>query len=431
VKNEAKVPFLILEPAKREYRSLVNIDSDIVVFAPAKSISTADSFNPLMLKINPFEFPQNFSLEEHINNLITIFIGSFPLFQPLPALVEKALVYVYRHKGWKDGALNRGDLPYPTMTDFVKELQHRVDAANYADEIRSNLKAALAMRFERFVDRELKKVFDTPYSTYKPEEWLSFSTVVELESLGENYANFLTLLLLTLIRETLSVRPSSELKHLLILEEAHNLIGPFSYAPSGEEGDPKVAATAYIVKLLAEVRALGQGIVIADQLPTVLSKEVIKNSSLKICHRLTARDDRDVMGEVMSATPIQLDDVALQNPGEALVSFEGLQKPFFVQVALVDAIEKTHLKTVPDQQLLEMIMQNTANAGYRKGFINRVKNKIALLDDSELVDMVFEEIVYLKEHKIAMRDEIKYLVNLFEKRLESIQKEYEEFLNVS
>ena len=349
-----QVPFLILEPAKREYRGLLNLDPQIALFTPGRNSAVAEGIDPFRLHINPFEFPLGYPLEEHINNLIAVFEGSFPLFPPLPSLVEQALEQVYLQFGWQSEQVNTGDNDYPMMQHFVAALRQMVEEAEYEGEIKGNLKAALSMRFERLTRRGLGRVFNVPFSTFKPEEWLQHPVVIELESLGSANANFLTLLLLTLIRETLSLKPNKQLRHLLFLEEAHNLIGPESYTSGGDSANPKAAATAYIVRLLAEVRALGQGIVIADQLPTVLAPEVVKNTSTKICHRLTAPDDRKVMGQAMLATEQQLEQVAMQRPGEALIYFEGLLKPFLAHIDLADD-EERHL-TLPDDASLRAML---------------------------------------------------------------------------
>ena len=134
------------------------------------------------------------------------------------------------------------------------------------------------------MSREMGDVFDVPYSTITPEEWLKRSVVIELESMGSGPANFLTLMLATLIRESLKVNPMTRqdakakpVRHVIFFEEAHNLIGPHTEIEGKDGADPKVAATAFIVKMLAEVRALNEVIIIADQLPTAMASEVIKN----------------------------------------------------------------------------------------------------------------------------------------------------------
>ena len=174
-------------------------------------------------------------------------------------------------------------------------------------------------------------VFDVPESTVPPEKWLEIPAVIELESMGSGPANFLTLMLCALIREVLKVNPhydKEHARHIIFIEEAHNLIGPEAEEATGGEANPKQAATAFVVKMLAEVRALKEGIVIADQLPTVMAQEVIKNTGLKIGLRITSADDRGLLGSTMAANGIQMEEMATFNVGEALISYEGLMKPF-------------------------------------------------------------------------------------------------------
>ena len=191
------------------------------------------------------------------------------------------------------------------------------------------------MRIGSLVTREMGNIFDVPGSTFAPEEWLKMKCVIELESLGSDAANFLTLLLLTIIRELLRQNPKvgkDKPRHVIFLEEAHNLIGPTTVSNT-ENGDAKVASTKYIVDMLAEVRALGEAIVIADQLPTGLAPQVTKNTSLKIGHRITAMDDRELLASTMSADGVQLERMAMFQPGHALCAYENVQKPFEIQIS--------------------------------------------------------------------------------------------------
>ena len=192
-------------------------------------------------------------------------------------------------------------------------------------------------------------------------QWLKHPVIVELESLGEGPANFVTLLLCTLIRETLKASPRADeekvVRHIIFIEEAHNLIAPEAQVASGQDSNPKIAATAYIVKMLAEVRALREGIIIADQLPTAMAPEVIKNTNIKLIHRLTSIDDRQLIGSTMSASGIQLEHVAVYRPGEALMSYEGLQRPFELRIQE----QKGHGSETPnDDELYDIMLHKPA-----------------------------------------------------------------------
>ena len=334
------IPVLVLEPAKHEYRVMTTLPDmkDLELFSPS-------AYTRFPLHINPFEFPKGMTLAEHIRNLLAVFDGAFNLEPPMPFLLDKSVEDVYHDHNWIHNMVNQGQLTYPTMSELYKKLEDRLDHSDYAPEIRSNLKSALQVRIGSLMTREMGDIFDVPYSTVPPEDWMKRSAIVELESLGTDPANYMTLLIATLIRETLKVENydkealGGKPRHVMFLEEAHNLIGPVAQPKSGEDADPKSAATAYIVKMLAEVRALGEGIVIADQLPTAMAPEVIKNTSLKIGLRITAQDDRELLGGTMSANPDQLEKMAIFTPGHALCSYEPLLKPFEVQIPYFEAKE--------------------------------------------------------------------------------------------
>jgi len=332
-----KIPFLILEPAKKEYRALANIEGleDLLIFSPS-------SGTMFPLHINPFEFPVGMRLSEHIRNLMAVFEGAFQLVGPAPFLVDSAIEAVYRDKGWhphtENPNLNSSILPYPTLSEFYKKISIQVEMAGYEGETKSNVKSFVEVRLGSLLRREMGDLFDVPSSTIPPEEWLLRPALIELEAMGNGPANFLTLLLCTLIREALKVVPRDDEKykekprHVIFLEEAHNLIGPEAEEATGENASPKLAATAYIVKMLAEVRALHEGIVIADQLPTKMAPEVIKNTVTKISHQLTAEDDRNLLGATMSASETQLEQMATYRVGYALITTEGLQRPYKAKI---------------------------------------------------------------------------------------------------
>ncbi|MBR6381114.1 MAG: ATP-binding protein, partial [Lachnospiraceae bacterium] len=336
-----KIPFLVFEPAKQEYRALLNMPQpgmkEITLFSP-----NADMRFPL--HINPFEFPKGMIVSEHIRNLDSVFEGAFPLEPPMPFLLDRAIEAVYRAHGWlpemryttenaEKIKKQRGGELFPTMSELYEQLEKELESTDYSQEVSGNMKSALQVRIGSLLNREMGDVFDVPFSTFSPEDWLEKPAIIETEAMGEGPANFTMLLVCTLIRETLRMHPAGKegpVRHVIFLEEAHNLIGPESRQRNGE-ADPKTAATAFLVKMLAEVRALKEAIVIADQLPTVMADEVLKNTGLKIGLRITAQDDRSLLGGTMSASAIQLEEMGIFGVGRALISYEGLQKPFALQ----------------------------------------------------------------------------------------------------
>ena len=346
------IPILVLEPAKKEYRALAHNTNlpNLMIFSPG----SAGSFP---LRINPFEFPVGLKLSEHITCLNQVFEGAFDLTPPMPFLVSEGIEQVYRDHGWYPFEINDGTRTYPNIRELYDKIAELLDSSDYAHEVKSNLKSCLQVRIGSLITREMGNVFDVPGSTFSPEEWMENSCVIELESLGPDAANFLTLLLLTLIREILRQNPRASKdkpRHVIFLEEAHNLIGPTTVANS-ENGDAKVASTKYIVDMLAEVRALREAIVIADQLRTGLASQITKNTSLKIGHRITAMDDRELLAFTMSADGVQLERMGTFQPGHALCVYENIQKPFEIQIAEYDGNSEP-----PDNEELFSILSDRA-----------------------------------------------------------------------
>lgn len=336
--KDHRIPFLVLEPAKQEYRALANDPGmkDMYLFSP-----NADMSFPL--HINPFEMPKGTLVAEHIRRLCSVFEGAFPLEPPMPFLLDTAIEAVYRELGWIPEHVYTGDekqedsdkkRTLPTMSMLYRRLEQELKSTQYSDEVRGNLESALKVRIGSLLRREMGDVFDVPESSLTPEKWLEVPAVIELESMGTGPANFLTLMLCSLIRETLKVNPhfDGDVRHVIFIEEAHNLIGPESEEQTGADADPKQAATAFVVKMLAEVRALKEGIVIADQLPTVMAQEVLKNTGLKIGLRITSADDRSLLGSTMAASAMQLEQMSTFAVGEALIFYEKLMRPFTMRI---------------------------------------------------------------------------------------------------
>ncbi|MFR5322086.1 MAG: hypothetical protein ACLTGQ_12595 [Mediterraneibacter gnavus] len=182
---------------------------------------------------------------------------------------------MYLDKGWNVNERNTLDEngnyrhKFPTLQELYASLEIAVKNSHYQGETLGNLQSVLEVRVGSLLKREIGNVYNVRESILKPEQWLDVPAIIELEALGEGPANFMSLLLSTLIRETLKVRKTSDnkgnfnktskdLNHVIFYEEAHNLIGPDTDSPMGDSVDPKISATKYVVKMLAEVRALGK-----------------------------------------------------------------------------------------------------------------------------------------------------------------------------
>lgn len=406
-----KIPFLVLEPAKREYRELALYDiPELIIFSP----SACTNFP---MKINPFEFPKGMTLSEHIGKLCQVFEGAFPIAPPAPFILDRAIQAIYEKCGWNTNDVNVGAKEYPTMSELYAQFEEELNNTNYDSEIRGNIRSVLEMRIGSLLRREMKDIFDVKKSTLSPGEWMKYPIIVELEALGEGPANFVTLLLCTLVRETLKASPIPEdnrpIRHVIFIEEAHNLIAPQAQVQDGQDSNPKIAATAYIVKMLAEVRALREGIIIADQLPTAMAPEVIKNTNIKLVHRLTSQDDRELVGSTMSASGLQMENMATYISGEALFAFEKMLRPMEMRVHCVEG----HGETTPDDiRLFELMMNEQQKPAY-VGLCRAEAEKNWSLLKQKVVELIQKEQTAI-DQLLAMT-QIGISLAEFEKRAES------------
>ena len=428
--TEQHIPFLVLEPAKQEYRALAMIDGmeNLCIFSPG-----ADTKFPL--HINPFQFPVGLTLAEHIANLNAVFAGAFELIPPSPFLIDGCIEKIYLAKGWNINERNNGTKEYPTMQELYDSLKVAVEESGYEGETKSNIRSVMEVRIGSLLRREIGNVYNVRHSSMEPEEWLERPVIIELEALGEGPANFMSLLISTLIREVLKIKKTNgyiekeklgykrEVEHIIFYEEAHNLIGPRTEDSVGGAVDPKISATKYLVKMLAEVRALGEGIVIADQLPTAMAPEVLKNTGLKLGHRITAQDDRELLGSTMSASADQLEEQGTFSTGQALIFYENLLKPFKMRVA---EWEKGSSQTKYDSPSNEQLFERLKNNSVYKELLLKSAYIMQQKMESEF-DLLRKQASELKDRIVKNNkesSELNHKIERLEKKLKRLTSEY-------
>lgn len=323
-----EIPFLVLESAKTEYRILKKLKhhTDSVLQSLGKSIRiyTPGNENVSPFRFNPMFIPEGITVDEHMNNLLSSFQAGMDLPEdtPLPALLGWALEKVYDNYD--------SDNP-PYLSDLVNKIRELMDSneLGYDQEIKSNLKTAIEVRLSPLVStkRSIGKIFSRDDIQFDLDEVMMMPCIIEMDALSTEQANLLSLFLLTSMREWIKVnRPSgSDLKHVTVLEEAHNVVG--NIPESADSADPRKKAADYITRMLAELRALGEGMIIADQLPTAVADSVIKNTGTKLSHRLTSKDDRETIGFTTLLSATDLEDLTRLRPGEASFYAEGMYKP--------------------------------------------------------------------------------------------------------
>jgi hypothetical protein len=336
------VPFLVIEPAKTEYRALLadnELGQTIQVFTLG-----AEEIAPF--RLNPFEFVRGFNLLTHIDFLKAVFNASFPMYASMPYILEEAVLEVYTDRGWDIAssanrfvdARHANLAPYlPTLSDLYNKIETVVLRKKYAAQLTMDITAALKARLQSLLNGGKGLMLDTQRSI-PIATWLERPTVLELRYVGDDDEKaFLIALLLVLIYEHNQVRAEratdqSDIRHITLIEEAHRLLKNIPTSVSMESANPRGKAVEMFTDILAEIREYGEGFVIVDQIPSKLTPDVVKNTNLKILHRLVADDDRRFVGNAMGLDDQQREHIVRLKPGEAIVHCAGLERATLIQV---------------------------------------------------------------------------------------------------
>jgi Helicase HerA, central domain len=355
-RSRLEVPFLVIEPVKAEYRALQRIAAlpgHLTVYTVGEETARdrRTGTTSLPLRLNPFEPVGNVSLGRHLDLLKGVFNASFPMGPGMPQILEDAIEQVYKDYGWNlDTSQNDVLGPYPhredraalapTIADVAAKIDTVLAEKKYAGEILANLGAALRSRLRSLTLGTKGMTLDTRRSV-PPEDLFDRPVVIELSNLGDDEEKaFVMALLLCRLYEYAEARhqdrPRPGLRHLTLIEEAHRLLRSPRADGGPESADPQAKAVSMFTDLLAEMRSYGEGFVVADQVPTKLTPDVLKNSNIKILHRLVAPDDRAAAGGTINLTEPQSRHLAGLTRGVAVVHDDELGAATLVKMHALD-----------------------------------------------------------------------------------------------
>ncbi len=338
ISDKHRLPFLIIEPAKKEYWELYKLGiSNLQIYSVG-----SNEKNSCRLCLNPFErvgftdpsgVTHRVPIQTHIDFVFAAFKASFIMYTPMPYILEKAIYEIYEDVGWDihNDCNDNGEI-YPTMEDLFFKIEDVVNANGYDTKMRRDLIGSLQARVNSM---RLGTKGDTlnVARTFPFEQIMNGNVIIELEDIGDDDVKaFIISIILILLLEYRRQQPDSqlELKHILLIEEAHRLLKNVQ-SGTGENADPRGAAVEFFCNLLAELRSKGQGFIVADQIPSKLAPDLIKNTNLKIVHRTVAEEERILLGGAMHMTDKQVDYLASLRQGIAAVYSEGDDRPILVK----------------------------------------------------------------------------------------------------
>ena len=345
--NTAHIPFLVIEPAKTEYRDLLTAG-----FADLRVYTLGDE-TIAPFRLNPFEFEiagpdQRIHVQTHIDFLKAVFNAAFILYAPMPYVLETCLHEVYTDKGWDLTTSQNRRLPshqrgqegqwpvFPTLRDLYEKIDDVVDRLGYEQRIQMDVKAGLKARVGSLLLGGKGLMLDTRHGV-PIVELLSRPTVLELEKVGnDDEKAFLIGLILTRLYERRQLQAkggvTASLQHVTVFEEAHRLLKNVPTQVETESANTRGQAVETFANMLSEIRAYGEGVLIADQVPTKLAPDAIKNTNLKLMHRIVAADDREAMAGAMNLDETQSRHITTLRTGVAAAFAEGSDRPYLVEM---------------------------------------------------------------------------------------------------
>lgn len=317
--NANHIPFTVIEPAKGEYGELWGKLQDIEIYSTTP-------FRYRMLKINPFAFEESVHILNHMERLISVFSTAWPLYAAQPAILRDCVRMAYVKCGWDiTNSICLKKRKFPTFLDVLNELPEAIRRSRFIGESKGTYEGALQTRLSMLTEGVFKELFCSDYNI-SDAELFDGNVIIDLSRLGspETLSLVMGILLIRLYEHRLSTGKQSGLRHVTVLEEAHNILKKSLSGPQGEDVSSIVAKSVEVLtKCITELRFTGEGFIIADQSPSELDTTAIKNTSTKIVMRLQDQDDQAAIGSALSLTDVQVTELSKLNKGVGAVFQEG------------------------------------------------------------------------------------------------------------
>lgn len=288
------LPFMVIEPAKGEYKNLFGNDVNVTVYGtnPKKT---------KLLNINPFWFNDDVSVHEHIDKLIEIFNASWSMSAAMPAVLKASIENAYKSCGWNlKYSECMGAKRFPTVKDVLAEFNRKMKSTAFSEEVKGNYVGALSTRMESLCNGIYEEIFMG--DDIGDEALFDNNVLIDLSRVGSSETKSIIMGFLVIRLQEYRMKKEAlnlPLQHITVLEEAHHLLRRTSAAQSNEGTNVLGKSVEMISNMIAEMRSFGEGFIIVDQSPGLLDMSVMRNTNTKIIMRLLENSDRELVGNTI------------------------------------------------------------------------------------------------------------------------------------
>lgn len=381
--RKANTKFLIIEPAKGEYKNVFGTEH---IFGTNPLISN-------LLRINPFRFTKGVHVLEHADRLIEIFNVCWPMYAAMPAVLKEAVLNSYEDCGWDliKSKNKYSEEIFPTFSDLIWELETVIEASSYSEEVKSNYKGSLVTRVKSLANGINGEIFSG--KEIGDDILFDENVIVDLSRIGsqETKALIMGVLIMRLneYRANSGIEANSELRHVTILEEAHNILKRCSQEQNMEGSNVAGKSVEMISNAIAEMRTYGEGFIIVDQSPGAVDISAIRNTNTKIIMRLPEDSDRKIAGKSAAMKDNQVDEIAKLPTGVAVVYQNDWEDPVLCHINMykgerlkyvfMEDVEKPTNEQPVIREILRFMMKEKVEQPQLdvKGSISKIKNGIS------------------------------------------------------
>lgn len=410
------VKFLVVEPAKGEYKKVLGGSCTVLGTNSSKSE---------LLQINPFSFPPDIHVLEHIDRLVEIFNACWPMYAAMPAVLKDAVEKCYERVGWNLRFSKCDPLQFPTFNDLIETLPEVMESSLYSSDTKSDYSGALITRVRSLTNGLNGQIFCSGKEK-TDDELFNHNVIVDLSRVGSNETKSLMMGILVMKLQEYRQQQDAmneDLIHVTVLEEAHNLLRRTSTTQSQEGSNLQGKSVEMITNSIAEMRTYGEGFIIVDQSPELLDEAVIRNTNTKIVLRLPNQTDRELVGTSMALNDDQIVELAKLPKGVAAVYQNDWTEAVlchFAKYEHKDPYQYTPTETTPPfDKFFSFLFGVTDQAELSEEDVDTIKDWLGSLHDNETTMRILRSTLYGTVPSPKEQEIIAY--NIFEgKKIASI-----------
>ena len=413
--NNEGVKFLVVEPAKGEYKHIFGHRNDVNVFG-------TNPYQTKLLKINPFKFSKTIHVLEHIDRLIEIFNVCWPMYAAMPAVLKEAVEKSYEDAGWDlDKSINRyNENLYPTFNDVLINLSSVINNSAFSDELKGNYIGSLVTRVKSLTNGINGRIFSD--DELDNEILFNSNTVIDLSRVGAMDTKAMVMGIIIMRLQEFRMNEggmNKELKHVTVLEEAHNIFKRTSTEQSSEGSNLTGKSVEMIANSIAEMRTYGEGFIIADQSPGMIDMSAIRNTNTKIILRLPEYEDRRLVGKSAGLSDEQIEEISKLETGVATVYQNNWIEAVLCKIDKFDTeeiefIEKEEFKDddlILKNKLSKILLANHVSERVDYKIDDIIKEVIASKYNSQLKINIIKALNSLEKNEL--KDVSKIILSLY------------------